>query len=419
MSVLTAYNLVRDKFKFWQSEDWQAGLTEVIALPNMNVVKRLLLRLTVNLTTEHTFVPYTNEPEDSIMQIARRIRIEVANEAEIVNLPFVHLWFKTCLERSCVSFIEPFPTAIDTTATISAFCEIDFSDYQDFGLDAELMDQIRMTIEWGDGDSLGTLVTINNANLKIWYDERQPSDNFYINPLVITDFFNEQLSTITDDRIDLPKGKRIPRIILRLFDGSVPIPFTDANLTRLVFEYNGNPIWGPVTGLEGFRFWKQQHGFECNSFANAMWCCGWLGLHPPCFYHQLDESYLVVDFREIIGRQMTHSINTNSSDTFSLIYSFNAAGLVNPNMGIYIDSVFTAEDRLMNMGSKVSRSLPSPVRAQLLETAKISKAPYVKASKLISRNQGDKDIANIFASTKATTTRVIGTGKKIFKVNSL
>jgi len=161
------------------------------------------------------------------------------------------------------------------------------------------------------------------------------------------------------------------------------------------------------------RLWHLYHGFETTGWANGMYGdgIGWGLAAPnvPSFYMPFDLSYIVVDFREVIGRQMSHAVNTSGSDSFNMSLSFNAAGMTTPNLGIYIDSFQDATDRLQNTGSRISRTLPQTARIQLLEKARIGKTPIIKTRNIIDVDSALPDsITSKLAIRKGTRRAKIG-----------
>lgn len=363
---------VRDLLKKWLMEDYNAGLQETFKLPNMNVVKRLYLELEANITIAGGGAI----PVEGILPILDRIEVETSNEDRFINIPFRHLWFRSAIERRAIPYWNALPAVGGGAGTVSVIVQLDFSAMQDLGLDAGQLDELRMTVIWGAAACLGALVTINSATLTIWYDERVPKDQAYINPFMCTSFFDETLRAMTDGRIELPKGRRITRLYLRLLDGGCPVAITDAFLPRLTVEFDGNVIWGPFSGLEAVRMWHYIHGYETYDWDR------YLGGGLQTFI--LDESYIVIDFVDPVNGQLNHAIDSAASDFFNLVFTFAPGALVNPSLEVYYDYHHTALDRLYASSSKISRMLDITVREELKRIMTVSGHPVAIINKVAS-----------------------------------
>jgi hypothetical protein len=376
-SAVTGYNRKRDNLKFWLSEDYDDDLKEVISLPNMNITKRLVLELKCDFTfPEGEAYDESDIPADHLFRILPRIEIETSNQDRILNTTFEFLWFKTSISRGGIAPLTAFP-ATSTDGSVYAFAEIDFSDYQDFGLDSDMLEQLRMSIQWGNQNTIfdQTNIVMSGATLKIWYDERIRYKDIVMHPIMRTTYFEKDLHDITDGRVELPKGERLQRMYIQLRADGVPIEITEAILPRLSIEFNGQVVWGNFNGFEAVNLWHMYYGYEHRHWGIPLFACdyvfpaviqGFVGL--ICSF-VINRSFIIIDFVDIYNHQLSHAVNSMASDNFNLIYSFNTSGLTHPTARVFLDSHLTVADRLRNANSRTSQIMSPEMRLAIINNA--------------------------------------------------
>ncbi len=387
MRLIGSNRIVRDMLKMWQTEDFQAGAVEVVDLPSFNNLKRFFIQLDAVLTTTAQFVP-ANAP-DYIFPIVNRVEMESSGEDRLINCTLSDLWFRSGIERGSYISCGPEIAASETTVHHYAMIQLDFSQMQDLAFNAGQVDKTRFTISWGAAACLGAQCTIVSANVKIWYDERIPGNIPYVFPHSCVSFFNQALATVTDQRIELPAGKRLTRLYLQLLDGACPIAFDNDNLLRFTLEYDGNVIYGPFNGLEHNYLWHLIHGIAPRGWAAELFPVGGIANIP------LDLSWLVIDLVDPVNAQLSHAINTGMSDMFNLVYSFDDTGFTDARLKILYDYHYTALDRLSNDGSKLARIVNPQTRDTLKRVALISGNPIAVINPNVQLSSSNKMVRGV------------------------
>lgn len=395
----------RDTLKFYESEEWEAGLMKTYQLPVENTVKRYWLKLEVNIDVAALM---TDPPANHILEVIQEITLSSPNLKDFFKTTFAHLWFMTNYQRSCVAHLPAFPAADTTDNDLSCWVLLDLSELQDMGLDVLDLDRLTLKIKWSSADGLSNTagdVTINSGAIKIFPAEKLPGRRQYLYPFACIDYMDEEIETVTNKGIKLPAGLKILRLYVQLFDGKEPVKMNNTNLPEVHLSINNTTVWGEFTGVEAMDYWHIEQGFETYDWGVHMF-----GAVAGADY-PFDLSYFVIDFIDPVVGQLSHALDAANEVLIRLVYDGAAGALTSPKIRIYYEYVFDALDRLTQCSGATVKSIPPEIRGKLINGLAVSKNPIAvipdvaSLSRAESRTISTTDLGGLRAIPRGSTSR--------------